>query len=66
MKSGTYVTEVGQDLKISIPKDLIGRIGLSPGDKLEILIKKIRSGKRLIATADSNLLDVLKIGKDEA
>lgn len=66
MKSGTYIAEVGQDYKITIPKELIDRIGLNPGDKLEVLVKKIRSGKRLIATADSNLLDVLKIGRDEA
>ena len=65
MKSGTYITQVGKDMRISIPAELVSRIDLNPGDKLEVLIKKIRSGKRLIATADTSLLDVLKIGQDE-
>jgi AbrB family looped-hinge helix DNA binding protein len=46
MKTGTFITEVHSDGKISIPPEIRDRLNLAEGDKVEILLKKIRS-KRL-------------------
>lgn len=66
MKSGTYVAEISPDMTVSIPKELIQRIDMKPGDRVEVLIKKIRPGKKIVRTTEESMLDILKIGKDEA
>ena len=45
MKAGTFVSEIDPDGKLSIPSEIKERLQLSEGDKLEILLKKIRSKK---------------------
>lgn len=66
MKSGTYVAEISSDMTVSIPKELVQRIDMKPGDRVEVLIKKIKPGKKIARTAEESMLDILKIGKDEA
>ena len=65
MKSGMYISEIDGDYRIKVPRELIQKIDLHPGDKVEVLIKKIKVGKKVIATSDTNLLDILKIGENE-
>jgi AbrB family looped-hinge helix DNA binding protein len=43
MKTGTFITEVNADGKIDIPPEIRDRLNLAEGDKVEILLKKIRS-----------------------
>ena len=43
MKSGTFIAIVESNGKVAIPSELIDRIQLAEGDKVEILMKKIRS-----------------------
>jgi AbrB family looped-hinge helix DNA binding protein len=55
MKTGTFIVEVGNDGKIEIPQEIKERLHIAEGDKLEILIKKIRS-KRFTVTIQKNPL----------
>ena len=65
MKSGIYVSEVDGEYKIKIPPELVKKISITPGDNVEVLIKKIKTAKRKIVTSDNDLLDILNIGEDE-
>jgi bifunctional DNA-binding transcriptional regulator/antitoxin component of YhaV-PrlF toxin-antitoxin module len=65
MKSGMYIAEIDKEYRIRVPEELIKKIKLNPGDKVEILIKKIKGGKKIIAVADTDLLDILKIGEND-
>ena len=55
MKTGTFIAEMEENGKISIPREIIERLDLSTGDKIEILLKKIRS-KRFELTIPKNPL----------
>ncbi len=55
MKTGTFIAEMEENGKISIPREIIERLDLSIGDKIEILLKKIRS-KRFELTIPKNPL----------
>jgi len=55
MKTGTFIAEVGENGKIAIPLEIIERLHLAEGDKIEILLKKIRS-KRFSLTIQKNPL----------
>ncbi len=55
MKTGTFIAELEENGKISIPREIIERLDLSTGDKIEILLKKIRS-KRFELTIPKNPL----------
>ena len=43
MKTGTFIAEVDASCKIDIPSEIKERLQLMEGDKVEILLKKIRS-----------------------
>ena len=45
MKTGLFVAEIETDGKMTIPQEISERINLQEGDKVEILLKKIRSRK---------------------
>ena len=55
MKTGTFIAEVGNDGKIVIPQEIKERLQIAEGDKIEILLKKIRS-KRFSVTIQKNPL----------
>jgi len=55
MKTGTFIAELGESGKIAIPQEVIDRLQLAEGDKIEILLKKIRS-KRFSMTIQKNPL----------
>jgi len=43
MKSGTFIAVVNAEGGLEIPAEIRDRLQLAEGDKLEILLKKIRS-----------------------
>lgn len=55
MKSGTFIAEVESNGKITLPVEIKERLELIEGDKVEILLKKIRR-KRLEVTIGKNPL----------
>jgi AbrB family looped-hinge helix DNA binding protein len=55
MKTGTFIAEMESEGRISIPKEVRDRLRLAEGDKIEILLKRIRS-KRFEVTIQKNPL----------
>jgi len=43
MKTGTFITEVDSEGRILVPQEVRERLHLAEGDKIEILLKKIKS-----------------------
>ena len=61
MKTGTFIAEVEANGKITLPVEIKERLELIEGDKVEILLKKIRR-KRLEVTIGKNpLLKLLQL-----
>jgi AbrB family looped-hinge helix DNA binding protein len=58
MKTGTFIAEVDAQKKITLPAEIIDRLEMQEGDKVEILLKKIRR-KRLEVTIGKNPLQKL-------
>jgi bifunctional DNA-binding transcriptional regulator/antitoxin component of YhaV-PrlF toxin-antitoxin module len=58
MKTGTFIAEVEEDIRISVPTEIRDRLVLSKGDKVEILLKKIKS-RRLEVNIGKNPLHKL-------
>ena len=63
MVSITFVSEISEKNKIEIPSDLIKRLQLNEGDKIEVLIKRIRSKRFDIKISKNPLLKLLTIGE---
>ncbi len=63
MKTGTFITEIDTAGKIDVPAEITDRLQLSEGDKVEIMLKKIRS-KRLDVNISKNPLNkILKLSE---
>ncbi len=45
MALGTFITEFGPQNQIKLPSEVVNRLNLVEGDKVEILVKKIKSRK---------------------
>lgn len=67
MKTGTFIAEMEQNDRISIPKEIIERLDLAAGDKIEILLKKIRSKRFELIIPKNPLAKILDLAevKDE-
>lgn len=63
MKSGLFIAEIESDNKIMIPSEISERINLQEGDKVEILLKKIRSRKFDVNIAKNPLYKMLTISE---
>ena len=63
MKTGTYITEVESDGKLSIPEEIRDRLHLSDGDKIEIMLKKIRSKKFEVTIHKNPLIKLLDLSE---
>ncbi len=55
MKTGTFIAASDAEGRVAIPKEVRDRLNLMEGDKLEVLVKKIRS-RRLELKIDRNPL----------
>jgi len=63
MKTGTFITEVESGTKITVPVEISERINLKAGDKVEILLKKIRSKKLDLNIGKNPLYKLLTISE---
>jgi len=55
LKTGTFIAASDAEGRVSIPKEVRDRLNLVEGDKLEVLVKKIRS-RRVELIIDRNPL----------
>ena len=63
MKTGTFITEIDEEGKINIPSEIKDRLQLAEGDKVEILLKKIRSKRLDVSTSKNPLNKILKLSE---
>lgn len=65
MKTGEFITEVEADGKITIKPEIRDRLNLGEGDKVEILLKKIRSRKLEVSISKNPLYNLLNINEQK-
>ena len=63
MKTGTFITEIDANGKIDVPVEIKDRLNLSEGDKVEILLKKIRSKRLDVNISKNPLYKILKLSE---
>lgn len=63
MLSGTFVCELSEKNKIEIPSEMMKKLQLNEGDKVEVLVKRIRSKRFDIKISKNPLLKLLTIGE---
>jgi AbrB family looped-hinge helix DNA binding protein len=63
MKTGTFITEIDAEGKINIPSEINDRLQLADGDKVEILLKKIRSKRLDVSISKNPLNKILKLSE---
>lgn len=63
MKTGTFITEIDEEGKINIPSEIKDRLQLAEGDKVEILLKKIRSKRLDVSIGKNPLNKILKLSE---
>lgn len=63
MKTGTFITEIDIEGKINIPSEIKDRLQLADGDKVEILLKKIRSKRLDVSISKNPLNKILKLSE---
>lgn len=64
MKYATFITEIGAEQKIQIPRQVSDKLILESGDRIEVSIKKIKSKKLEVLLAQNALYKLLKLAKD--
>jgi antitoxin component of MazEF toxin-antitoxin module len=65
MLSGTFVGEITNKKNIEIPSEMLKRLQLSEGDKVEVMVKRIRSRRLDIKISKNPLLKLLSLSEDE-
>ncbi len=65
MPSGTFMIEISTRNQIDIPAEIVNRLKLNEGDKIEILIKKIRSKRMDINITKNPLMKILELSAEE-
>ncbi len=63
MKTGTFITEIDAVGKIDVPAEIKDRLQLSEGDKVEIMLKKIRSKRLDVSIGKNPLIKILKLSE---
>ena len=61
MKTGTFIAEVDDKGKIAIPQEITERLRLAEGDKIEIMLKKIRSKRFSVIIQKNPLYKLLEL-----
>ncbi len=63
MLSGTFICQLNKKNQIEIPVEVVARLHLNEGDKIEVMIKKIRSRRLDIKIAKNPLIKLLDMDK---
>ena len=63
MLSGTFICQLNKKNQIEIPAEVVARLHLNEGDKVEVMIKKIRSRRLDIRIAKNPLIKLLDLDK---
>ena len=63
MKTGLFISEIEQNGKLTIPQEISDRINLAEGDKVEILLKKIRSRRFDVNITKNPLYKILTLSE---
>jgi len=65
MKTGTFIAEVKEENKINVPPEIRDRLKLAEGDKVEILLKKIRSKRFEVNIGKNPLYKILELASQK-
>ena len=65
MKTGTFIVEVNAEGIVTIPPEIRERLKLSEGDKLEVLVKKIRSKRFEVNIRKNPLYKILDLAEQK-
>jgi AbrB family looped-hinge helix DNA binding protein len=63
MKTGTFIAEVDSEGKLTIPFEIRDRLKLAEGDKIEIILKKIRSKRFEVMIHKNPLSKILELSE---
>ena len=61
MKTGTFITDVDSEGRILVPQEVRERLRLAEGDKIEILLKKIKSKRFELSNQKNPLSRILDL-----
>lgn len=61
MKFGNFTAEVGDENKLTIPPEVRRSLKLAPGDRVEISLKKVKSGKLSLLFSTNPLYKLLDL-----
>jgi bifunctional DNA-binding transcriptional regulator/antitoxin component of YhaV-PrlF toxin-antitoxin module len=65
MKTGTFIAEFKEENKINVPPEIKDRLKLAEGDKVEIMLKKIRSRRFEVNIGKNPLYKILELASQK-
>jgi len=66
MKTGTFIAASDAEGRVQIPKEVCERLDLTEGDKLEVLVKKIRSRRTELKISRNPLTKLLDLSESRS
>lgn len=63
MRYATFVTELKPDMTVQIPLDLCEKLKLEAGNRVEISLKRIKSGKLDLILAENPLHKLIELAQ---
>lgn len=66
MNAGTFIIEIRDNKKIDIPPKISNYLKLQEGDKVEVMVRKIRSKRLDIKISKNPLLKILDLSGELA
>ncbi|MHB2148603.1 AbrB/MazE/SpoVT family DNA-binding domain-containing protein [Calditrichota bacterium LG25] len=64
MLTGTFIAQLKEKNRIEIPAEILTKLDLKEGDKVEVSLKRIRPGKLGIRIARNPLSKLLELARE--
>ncbi len=64
MLSGTFVTEVKAKNIVELPSEVVNGLQLSEGDKIEVMVKRIKTKRLDIKISKNPLIKLLNLSEE--
>jgi len=65
MRTGIFIIEIDKEGKIKIPPEIKDRLNLIEGDKVEVLLKKIRSKRLEVTIGKNSLYKIMQLSENK-